>query len=91
MSNKIIAGVAACVSMLCKTSKKNVHLLLAVSGGSDSVALLHIIYSLKEKFKFDLSVVTVNHNIRDEKVSKEDTEFVSYMCSSYFTEKYHVW
>jgi len=87
MSHKILKDVALLVRALCKKSLGELHLLLAVSGGSDSVALLHIIYSLKEKINFRLSVVTVNHNIREEKVSRGDAEFVSFLCSSSFPEK----
>ena len=87
MSHRIIASVASCISVLCKESCKRLHFLLAVSGGSDSIALLHIIYSLKKRLDFDLSVVTVNHNIREEKVSREDAQFVFSMCSESFAEK----
>lgn len=86
MSDKTVASVMPILTQLSKESEK-LHLLLAVSGGSDSVALLHIIHSLKGKFRFRLSVVTVNHNIREEKESREDAEFVSSMCSSSFADK----
>jgi len=87
MSHKIITTVASHLAELCKDYPVGLRLLLAVSGGSDSVALLHIVHSLKNKFKFDLSVVTVNHNIRDEAVSRADAEFVSNLCSFSFAEK----
>ena len=40
------------------------HVLLALSGGADSVALLHILIALKEEQGFTLSCVHINHGIR---------------------------
>lgn len=46
----------------------NSHLLLGVSGGSDSMALLNVLARLRKEsdLNFKLSVVGVNHNLRKE-------------------------
>lgn len=56
------------------------NLLVAVSGGPDSVALLNILYKLKEKYNIKLSVAHVNHMIREE--SKEEKEYVKQICKN---------
>lgn len=54
--------------------------LLAVSGGADSIAMLHALNRLKEQFNIKISVITVNHNIRSESETKGDAEFVFNFC-----------
>ncbi len=52
------------------------HLLAAVSGGPDSVALLHILISLKAKFRINkITVAHFNHRLRGND-SEADCEFV---------------
>lgn len=67
-------------------------LLLAISGGIDSMVLLHLFKQLN----FDISVAHCNFNLRD-KESDEDAEFVKSECNRYhiklfvnhfYTEKY---
>lgn len=50
-------------------------LILGISGGSDSVALLHFLNSLKKKYKWKLIVAHVNHQLRG-KESDLDARFV---------------
>jgi len=50
-------------------------ILLAVSGGLDSVALLHIFSQLKSMLKLELAVAHVHHGIRGDEAD-EDFEFV---------------
>ncbi|MGP1455731.1 MAG: tRNA lysidine(34) synthetase TilS [Treponema sp.] len=59
------------------------HLLLACSGGADSTALLLLLYKLQASFQYTLSVVTVNHNIREENESAADAAFVCDLCKKY--------
>ena len=54
MRNKIITNLK---SLDCD---KNSHLLLAVSGGIDSMVMLHFFQQNKKQFKF--SVAHINHN-----------------------------
>ena len=49
--------------------------LVAVSGGSDSVALLHLLVSMKEKRNLSLSVAHLNHMLRG-KSADEDARYV---------------
>jgi tRNA(Ile)-lysidine synthase len=54
-------------------------LLVAVSGGSDSVALLYLLHQLQPEWRLDLSVVHVNYGLRG-KESDEDERFVRGLC-----------
>lgn len=55
--------------------------LVAVSGGRDSMALLHALNSLQEKFKFTLNAGHVNHRLR--KTSNADAAFVQKQCEEW--------
>lgn len=54
-------------------------ILVAVSGGVDSVALLHFLLSLKDKEHLNLAAVHFEHGIRGAE-SKEDAAFVKKYC-----------
>lgn len=54
-------------------------ILLAVSGGPDSVALAHLLRCLKADFEIELSIAHVNHGLR-EGDSDEDQHFVEKMA-----------
>lgn len=56
------------------------RLVLGVSGGPDSIAMLDILYNIKmkEKLQFDIVVVHINHMIRKEAI--EDEKFVKDFC-----------
>jgi tRNA(Ile)-lysidine synthase len=54
---------------------ENRKVIVAVSGGLDSVALLHILHALSGRFKIKLHVIHVNHGIRG-KDADSDAEFV---------------
>lgn len=51
------------------------HVLCAVSGGADSVCLLHWLYGLRTQWGFTLTAAHYNHNLRGEE-SRRDEEFV---------------
>ena len=52
---------------------------IGVSGGSDSMALLHFLHNVvREQIGFDLIAVNVNHNMR--KGSRKESKFVSDYC-----------
>jgi tRNA(Ile)-lysidine synthase len=47
------------------------RVLVGVSGGPDSVCLLHLLHRLKERFEIDLHSVYVNHNLRPGETGNE--------------------
>lgn len=58
------------------------HVICAVSGGADSVALLFAMYLLKEKLNISLAAAHFNHHLRGEE-SDSDEAFVKDLCSRY--------
>jgi tRNA(Ile)-lysidine synthase len=59
--------------------------LAAVSGGSDSVALLHFLLSLREEGGFSVACAHVEHGIRGGE-SARDAAFVQKLCAEYGIE-----
>ena len=59
--------------------EKKSKVLLAVSGGVDSITLLDIFVNLKDEMEFELAVVHFNHKLRD-KESDRDQRFVEKVC-----------
>ncbi len=58
------------------------HIICAVSGGADSVALLFAMYLMKEKLQIQLSAAHFNHQLRGEE-SDRDEAFVRDLCDRY--------
>jgi tRNA(Ile)-lysidine synthase len=58
---------------------KGDNLLIGVSGGADSICLLHILDKLKQELEIDIHVVHVQHGIRG-KEADEDAKFVENLC-----------
>jgi len=56
------------------------RVLVALSGGPDSVALLHLLIALKDELKIDVAACHVNHGLRGEEAER-DEEFVRALCS----------
>lgn len=61
---------------------ENSVVVAGVSGGSDSMAMLYILNSLKDKLKFRLKVAHVNHGIRGEEADR-DEQFVIDYCNKH--------
>jgi tRNA(Ile)-lysidine synthase len=59
-----------------------IHILAAVSGGADSVALLCLLHRLSDRYGYTLSALTVNHLIRSPEESGGDSRFVADLCAS---------
>ncbi len=56
--------------------------IVGVSGGADSLALLHVLVGLRERLDLALHVVTVDHRMRGD-ASIQDAEFVVQTCSEW--------
>lgn len=54
--------------------EKNDKVVIGVSGGPDSICLLHLLYSIKKELGFEIVVAHINHQIR--KVADSETEYV---------------
>lgn len=62
-----------------KFPSRNTTLIVAVSGGIDSVALLHLLLPLSANFNWELIVAHLDHRLRKE--SGQDLKFVSNLSS----------
>jgi len=57
---------------------ENDRILVALSGGSDSVTLLRTLYKLKDKYSFTISAAHINHSLRD--TATRDMNFCKELC-----------
>jgi tRNA(Ile)-lysidine synthase len=74
----VIDPVARSLAKLPELGGKRI--LLALSGGADSVALLHALAALRRKFHFELAAAHLNHGLRGAE-SDRDEAFVCELCS----------
>ena len=74
MNNKVLKTVKK-YNMLSNGDR----VLIGVSGGADSIALLEFFVSVKEKYDLDICVAHIEHGIRGED-SVNDAEFVENYC-----------
>lgn len=58
--------------------KKEEVIVVGVSGGPDSMALLSILYNLRKTIQFSIVVAHVNHNVRKE--SAKEAKFLENWC-----------
>ena len=72
--NEFVAKVAGCLERHDMISSGE-HMVVGVSGGADSVALLHALAELSLKQNFKISVAHLNHSTRG-KESDDDAQFV---------------
>ncbi len=66
---------------LAEFVNKNETVAVALSGGSDSMALLHYMHKNAKDYGFNVIAINVEHGIRGEQ-SKNDTEFVKNYCAN---------
>lgn len=66
--------------------EKNDKIVIGVSGGPDSICLLHVLYGLKEKLGIEIVVAHVNHMLRD--IADLETEYVQNFCKKLGIECY---
>lgn len=73
--------------------EKGDSVLIGVSGGADSVCLLHVLNQLKDEFGITVSVAHIHHGIRGEEANR-DADFVRGLCKKmkvpYFLRKISV-
>ncbi|MCI9287671.1 MAG: tRNA lysidine(34) synthetase TilS [Clostridia bacterium] len=55
-------------------------IVIGVSGGPDSIALLDVLIKLQNKIKFDITVAHINHMIRAEAI--DDQKYVEQYCKN---------
>ena len=58
------------------------RIIIGVSGGADSVALLHVLNRWKEEFQWQLEVVHIHHGLRGIEADK-DMKFVETLCQTW--------
>jgi tRNA(Ile)-lysidine synthase len=58
------------------------RVIVAVSGGADSVALLDLLLAIRKQYRLDLIVAHLNHNLRGEQ-SDADAEFVRLLAEQH--------
>lgn len=58
--------------------KHNDYVVVGVSGGPDSMALLDLLIKVREEIKINIVCAHINHNKRKE--SKEEEEYIKKMC-----------
>ncbi|MDO5556409.1 MAG: tRNA lysidine(34) synthetase TilS, partial [Clostridia bacterium] len=61
-------------------------IVVGVSGGPDSICLLHVLNELKNELNFKIYVAHINHMIRKE--ADEETEYVKEFCEKLEIEYY---
>lgn len=72
------------IALFCRENSllpKNGHVLAAVSGGADSMCMLHLLMELSRREGFMLTAAHLNHNLRGEE-SAEDLRFVRAHCEA---------
>jgi len=62
-------------------SFRDQRVLLAVSGGLDSVVLFHLSLKLAKKYSVRFGVIHINHNLRP--AAGQEAEFVARLCGKY--------
>ena len=77
---RLCLGVESFITRELGLALANRRLLLAVSGGADSLALLHIVYILRPRLLAELHVMAADHALRPR--SGAEAEGVRELCSA---------
>jgi tRNA(Ile)-lysidine synthase len=70
ISQEITGQFSATIAAHAMLQQRDV-VLVGLSGGPDSVCLLHLLHRMQERFEITLHAVYVNHNLRPEEVQAE--------------------
>ena len=74
-------------SKVCNFIKKNRllhkdnHVIVGLSGGADSICLLHMLYTLKNEFNLKITAIHINHMIRGDEALR-DEQYVVDFCNN---------
>jgi len=68
---------------------KNDKILIGLSGGPDSVFLIHFLKKYSKKFKIDIGALHINHQLRGKDADK-DEQFCKKLCEKLSVEFYSV-
>ena len=77
---KVTKGLSLCGVNLSSLSKSNGVIGIAVSGGADSIALLHSLSYILLPWNIPIQVITVNHFIRPVEETSGDAQYVYNTC-----------
>ncbi len=73
-----------------KLFAKGASILIAVSGGPDSICLLHLLFLLSDSYQLKIAVAHFDHCLRGQE-SRRDKDFVEMVCKvnsiTFFSEK----
>ena len=58
---------------------KGAKIIVGLSGGADSVALLHVLCNMKEAFRWEITAVHIHHGLRGEEADR-DARFAEEFC-----------
>jgi len=81
---KFIQKVKNTISKFEMTDDED-KIIIGISGGPDSVALLHTLIQLKKEKNIELIAAHVNYKLRD-KESDEDETFVDNLCKNLYID-----
>ena len=84
MNNKVYNTICSTIEKYNMLSSGD-KVLVAVSGGADSMLLLHFMLSAAEKYNITVAAAHVEHGIRGQE-SIEDAEFVEHFCKEHSVE-----
>lgn len=59
------------------------RVVVGVSGGADSVCLLHLLWCLREELQIELRAVHVHHGLRGDEADR-DAQFTKSLCEKFF-------
>ncbi|WP_153730064.1 tRNA lysidine(34) synthetase TilS [Salinibacillus xinjiangensis] len=62
--------------------KRGDHIYIAVSGGPDSMGLLHFFKTIRDRYQLTLTALTVDHQLRGDE-SHQDVQYVKEMCQKW--------
>ncbi len=79
---ELLKIVSQSISSQFHDSLRQKNVIAAVSGGCDSIVMVHVLRELQSEFGYMLTAVTVDHNMRSDGSSREDADFTRSFCSN---------